>query len=253
MIGTITRYSLREALQNRLLALVAVLLIATVLLAEFVGAVALTEHRSLQAAFTAAILRLGAVLVMALFVVTTLLREEQDRTLELTLALAYPRSHYVLGKLAAYAVLALGLACACALPLLLYAPPEAVLRWSLSLACELWLVAGLGLLLAFSMRQPVVAVAALGAVYALARAMGALLLIVHQPVFARDGALPQLIDGFIELLAWLLPALHRFTDAGWVAHGTGGWAEVAAVIGQTLIYGVLLAAAAAFDLNRREL
>lgn len=253
MIHTIARYSLREAVQNRLLGLVAVLLVATFLLAEFVGAVALTEHAAIQAALAAGVLRVGAVLVMALFVVTTLLREQQDGTLEQVLALPQPRTHYVLGKLIAYGALSLALAAPPAALALLYADAGAVLRWGLSLACELWLVGGLGLLLAISFRQAVVAIAALGAVYVLARAMDALLLMLHQPVFTREGPLQPLVDGFMGLLARLLPSLHRFTDAGWLAYGTGAWPDLGVVAVQTLVYLVLLAAAAAFDLSRREL
>ena len=252
MLTTIARYSLREALQNRLLGLLAVLLLGGFLLSEFVGAVALTEHRSVQAAILGSLLRLGSVLLVALFVVATLLREQQDRTLELVLSLSAPRGHYVLGKLIAYGALALILASACGLLALLYAEPVAALRWSLSLACELSLVAGLGLLLAFTFRQPVAALAALLAVYALARAMGALLLIVAESPFSTSGAFRAFAEGFLAVLAWLLPSLYRFTDAGWLAHDTGSWADLGLVIGQTATYLPLLAAAAAFDLYRRE-
>ena len=252
MLRTIARYSLREALQNRLLALLSVLLLGGFVLTEFVGAVALTEHRAVQAAILGSILRLGSVLIVALFVVATLLREQQDRTLELVLSLSAPRGHYVIGKLGAYLVLALVLAAACGLLALVYAEPLAALRWSLSLACELSLVAGLGLLLAFTFRQPVAALAALVAIYALARAMGALLLIVAETPFSTNGAFHVFAEGFLGLLAWLLPSLYRFTDAGWLAHGTGSWADLGLVVGQTIIYLPLLAAAAAFDLYRRE-
>lgn len=253
MIRTIARYSLREAVQNRMAALLAFLLLATFLLAEFVGAVALTEHVAIQGALASAMLRAGAVLVVALFVVTTLLREQQDRTLDLLLALPRPRSEYVLGKLLAYIALGVVIAAACAVLLLLYADGLAVLRWGISLACELALVAAFGLLIAFSIRQPVAALALLGAIYLLARSMNALLLIVRNPVLSADGPWQGVASGLIELLAWLLPALHRFTEAGWIAHDTGSWTALGLVAGQSAVYLPLLAAAAAFDLHRREL
>jgi ABC-type transport system involved in multi-copper enzyme maturation permease subunit len=252
MIRTIARYSLREAMHNRMAVLLVVLLLAAFLLVEFVGAVALTEHLAIQGALAGGMLRAGSVLVVALFVVTTLLREQQDRTLDLLLALPRPRSEYVLGKLLAYIALAAVIAAACAALLLLYADGLAVLHWGLSLACELTLVAALGLLIAFSIRQPVAALALLGGIYLLARSMNALLLIIRNPVVSTDGPWQGVAAGFIELLAWLLPALHQFTDAGWVAHGTGSWASLALVAGQTAVYLPLLAAAAAFDLHRRE-
>lgn len=251
MTATIARYSLREGAQNRLLALALLLLLATFFLAEFIGAVALTEHRAIQATLLGSLLRLGAVLVLALFVVSTLLREQQDRALEWVLSLTRHRGQYVLGKLVAYLVLAVVLAAACAALALLYAPPGAVARWGLSLACELWLVAALGLLLAFTFRQPVTALATLAGIYGLARAMGGLLLILGEPR-AGGGAFQGLADAFIQGLAWLLPSLYRFTDAGWLAHAGGTWGDLGTVAGQTAVYLPLLAAAAAFDLYRRE-
>lgn len=251
MVLTIARYSLREAAQNRVLGLALLLLLATLFLAEFIGAVALTEHRAIQATLLGTVLRIGAVLVIALFVVSTLLREQQDRGLEWMLSLTRHRGQYVLGKLIAYLVLAVVLAAVCALLALLYAPPAAVLRWGVSLACELWLVGALGLLLAFTFRQPVTALASLAGVYGVARAMGALLLILTEPRHA-GGAFQSAADAFVEALAWLLPSLYRFTDAGWLAHATGSWSDLAAILGQTAVYLPLLAAAAAFDLYRRE-
>ncbi len=252
MILTIARYSLREATQNRMAGLALLLLLATFFLAEFVGAVSLTEHRAVQATLLGSVLRLGAVLVLALFVVSSLLREQQDRALEWILSLARHRAQYVFGKLCAYLVLSVVLAVACSLLALLYAPPGEVFRWGVSLACELWLVAGLGLLLAFTFRQPVAALATLTAVYGLARAMGALLLILAEPQYAGAGGFHAFADTFIQALSWLLPSLYRFTDAAWLAYGAGSWTDLAAVIGQTAVYLPLLAAAAAFDLYRRE-
>lgn len=251
MIGTVCRYSLREALQNRLLALAAALLLVAFLLAEFIGAVAITEHRAVQAAVAGTVLRLGAVLLMALLVVTTLLREQHERTLELLLALPHPRVHYLLGKLAAYLAVAAALALACGALAALYAAPVSALRWGLSLACELWLVAALGLLLAMTFRQGVSALAALGAVYVLARAMDGLLLLMGQPL-AGGGAARAAMEAFVQGLAWVLPSLYRFTDTGWLAWGHGGWDGLGLVAGQTAIYVVLLCAAAAFDMYRRE-
>ena len=252
MVLTIARYSLREAAQNRLLGLALLLLLASLFLAEFIGAVALTEHRAIQATLMGSVLRLGAVVVLSLFVVSTLLREQQDRALEWILSLSRHRGQYVLGKLAAYFVLAAVLAAACAGLALLYAPPAAALRWGLSLACELWLVAAFGLLLAFTFRQPVTALATLAAIYGLARAMGALLLILAEPRYAATGGMQALADAFVQALSWVLPSLYRFTDAGWLAHASSTWGDLGVVLGQTGVYLPLLAAAAAFDLYRRE-
>jgi|AntRauTorcE11897_2_1112592.scaffolds.fasta_scaffold02280_6 hypothetical protein len=252
LVATIARFTLRQARQSRLLVLAGILLVLAFVLTGLAGAVALTEHAAIQAVLLAAGLRVGAVGLIALFAVSACLREQDDRTLDLVLALDAPRSHYVFGKLAAFALIAVALAIACALPLLIWSPPMAVAGWALSLACEAWLVATLGLLLAFTFRQPVTALAALVAFYLLARGLDALLLLARDPVFVHDGPFRAFIESGIALIAWVMPGLHRFTDAAWLGMGGFDPALLLPVLGQTAVYGALLAAAAAFDLYRRE-
>ena len=57
----------------------------------------------------------------------------------------------------------------------------------------------------------------------------------------------------MDAIAFLLPELHRFTSAEWLVYGGAGLAELAPVAGQTLVYLVLLVAAALFDLHRKNL
>lgn len=249
---TIARHSLREAINNRLLWVALALMLPAFLFVEFVGALALTEHRIIQATLFASLLRIASIFVLLLFVVASLLREQRDGSLEAVLSLPLPRSTYVLGKALAYAMLALALAAVCGLALLLYADPLPVLIWSLSLACELLLVGAFGLLLAFTFRQTVAAVAAFAVIYLLARAMGALQLMIAQPVFSSGGWGQLAIETFLQGLGWVLPALYRFTDAGWLAEQGPMMPDLLYVGGQTLVYLPLLLAAAAVDLYRRE-
>lgn len=252
MLLTVARQSLIEAVYNRLSWLTLALLLLAWLFAEFVGALSITEHRAIQATVLASLLRLAGVFLLVLFVVASVLREQQERNLESVLTLPEPRAAYVLGKALAYAVLAVLLALACGVLLLLHAPASVVLPWSLSLACELLLAAAFGLLLAFTFRQTVAAVAAFAVTYFLARAMGALLLMLAQPTFAYRGWGQAFIEHFIAGLAWVLPGLYRFTDAGWLAQADLPLGALGYVLGQTLIYLPLLLVAAMVDLYRRE-
>lgn len=252
MLLTVARQSLLEALYNRLTWLALALLLLAWLFAEFIGALAITEHRAIQATVLASLLRLAGVFLMVLFVVASVLREQQERNLESLLALSHPRAAYVIGKGLAYVVLALVLATACAVLLLLYAPAVVVVPWGVSLACELVLAAAFGLLLAFTFRQTVAAVAAFAVIYFLARAMGALLLMLAQPTFSYRGWGQAFIEYFISALAWVLPGLYRFTDAGWLTQTGLSPDALVYVLGQTLVYLPLLLAAAMVDLYRRE-
>jgi len=96
---------------------------------EFVGDLAITEHRATQLALLAVFLRLSAVLLVALFVVSSSLRELQDKTLEMILAMAIRRSSYYLGKLLSYIQLAILIGLVFGLILSVYAQFEQVLIW----------------------------------------------------------------------------------------------------------------------------
>lgn len=103
---TIARYTLLEALRNRLLWLLLTMALGAVGISGFLNELALTESRELQAALLGAVLRLAAVFLIATFVVTSMVREANDKGLELLMALPLPRAVYLLGKLAGFAALA---------------------------------------------------------------------------------------------------------------------------------------------------
>ena len=141
----IARYTLLEALRNRLLGLALILVAAGLAFTQFLQQVAITESSQIQAALLAALFRLGAVFMLAGFVVTSMVREFNDKVMELILSRPLRRSSYFFGKLAGYAAVALALALISSLPLALFAPAERVALWGLSLACELLLVTAFAL------------------------------------------------------------------------------------------------------------
>lgn len=249
---TIARYTLLEALRNRLLWLLLLAAAGAVGLGALLHAVALTEGGQLQAAVLAALLRLAAVFLLAAFVVTSIARETQDKGLELLLALPLPRAAYLLGKLA-------GFAAAAALPALLFgalalglAPPGQAALWAASLLCELWIVAAFSLLCALGLGQTLPALAAVAAFYLLARLIGTLQLLGHA-ADAGHGAAGRLLAGGVDLLALLLPHLDGFTRSDWLVYHGGGGADLLAVLAQSALYVALLAGAALFDLYRKNI
>ncbi|MDC8759876.1 ABC transporter permease subunit [Janthinobacterium fluminis] len=248
---TIAAYTLREALRNRLLWLLLLAALGAVGLSGFLHELALTESRQVQAALLAAVLRLAGVFLIAAFVVTSMVREANDKGLELLLALPLPRAAYLGGKLAGYAALAL-------LPALLFgalaacvaAPAQAAL-WGLSLLCELWIVAAFSLLCALSFNQVLPALAGAAGFYLLARAIGALQLLGHGRAGAHSAA-QQAISAGLDVVAAVLPALHTYTRSEWLLYDTGDAAALLAIAAQTAVYVGLLACAALFDLYRKS-
>src|SRR6185436_2828794 len=168
----LARLVLAEARRGGLPWLAAGSLALALLLAAFLSQVALTEARNLQLAVIAALLRACAVFLVAVQVSTSVMREVNDKGLELMLSLPLSRASHYLGRLAGFALMALALVFA--LPLLVWATPAAVALWAISLALEGALVAAAALFFAMTLAQPVPAIAATAGLYLLARSMAAI-------------------------------------------------------------------------------
>ena len=72
------------------------------------------------------------------------------------------------------------------------------------------------------------------------------------PIISHNTPAQKFMDGFVEILTWLLPDLHRFTQTDWLAYNTGDWNLLFPVVSQTLIYLMLLSAIALFDFYRKN-
>lgn len=252
-VGAIAYYTLLEALRNRLLWLVVGILLAAFGLAEFLGAVAITETRQFQSGFMGALLRAFAVFVLSLFVITSIVREFNDKGLELVLSFPIPRSSYLMGKLLGFFGLALIIACAAGVCLLVYAPPFQAFLWSISLAMELFIVTAVSMLCLLTFTHVTVALSAVMVFYLLSRSMTAIQLMGHFPVTTSESLSQDAIVAFLDALAFLLPELDRFTSSDWLIYHTAGWADLLPVFGQTAVYLGLLCGAAMFDLYRKNL
>lgn len=249
--ATLARLALIEARRGGLpwLALASIAVGAS--LAAFLSQVAVTESVALQAAIVAAILRFCAVFLLASHVASSILREVNDKGLELMLALPLSRANQYLGRLAGFAACGAVLAVAFAVPLLLWAPPGAVALWGLSLACELALVAAIALFFAMTLSQLVPAIAAALGLYLLARSMAAIQLIAAGPL-AEPSFFQQAARWSVDALALLLPPLDAVTRTEWLLYGAPGTGSYALALGALALYALLVVAAGLFDFYRRS-
>jgi len=248
----IARYTLLEALRNRLAWLLVLAAIGAVGLSGFLNELALTESRQLQAALLAAVLRLAAVFLIATFVVTSMVREANDKGLELLLALPMPRAVYLLGKLAGFAALAVLPALMFGALALFFATPAQAALWGASLLCELWIVAAFSLLCMLTLNQVLPAMAAACAFYLLARLIATLQLLGHSQAGAQ-AASQRVLNFGLDGIALLLPHLDGFTRTEWLLYRTGTAADLAAILVQTAVFVGLMTAAALFDLYRKNI
>ena len=254
-IATIAYYTLLEALRNRLVWLLLAVALVAVGLGGFLDQLAITESRQIQAALVAACARACAVFILATFVVTSMLREFNDKGLELVLALPLPRYAYLLGKLLGFGAVAVCPALLFGSLMLLYAPPLQALLWAVSLLCELWLAAAIGLLCVVTLRQVMAALGATMAFYIGARSITALQALgsAGAPGPGESGASHAVIGGLFDVVGAILPRLDQFTRSEWLVYHNGSLADLPAILLQSAIFLVLVASAALFDLYRKNI
>jgi len=251
MILSLARVTLIEAVRNRLLWLAAAVVVVALGLAQFLNQVAITESREIQTALLAAPLRVAAVFMIAVFVITSTVREFNDKIVELLLSLPAPRSFYFLGKFAGYAAVALIVALLSALPLAPFANSAGLALWTASLFCELLIVAAISLFCVLSFAQVVPAFAAVGGFYLLSRSMAAMQIIAGAPLQEPTLA-DRAVNVIVESIALLLPSLDRMTQTTWLLEPLPGAGVLGSILGETAIYLVLICSAALFDLYRRN-
>ena len=247
----IARYTFLEAVRNRLFSLVVIGLICLLGLTEFIGELTITETRLVQGALTGSGLRLFVICIMGLFVVTSTVREFNDKGFEMLLSLAITRANYYAGKFIGFALLAFIISIAASALLLLYSPAKDVAYWFISLSCETLVVIALSLLCLFTFSSVTTAFVAVITFYALSRCMYIVQLISQSPIL-ETGTLSQgFINFVLDAIAFVLPDLNLFTRSEWLAYGVDAGQLVPVAI-QTLVYLTLLIAAGLFDLYRKE-
>ena len=244
---TISRFTIIESLRNRLLLLSFLVIGISFAMVEFIGDLAITEHRVTQVAILAAFLRISAVVMVTLFVVSSTVRELQDKTLEMILAMPIRRGNYYLGKLLGYIYIALLVSIIFAVLLLVYADAEQVLIWTISLFLELILVVALSLVMLFTFNQVPSALTAVFIIYGASRIVTSIFLMAKFPIIAHTSMAQKFMDSVIELMTWILPDLHRFTQTEWLTYNTAEWGVLLPLFGQTIVYLIFLSFIALFD------
>lgn len=242
----------REALGSRLAWPALAALGAGMGLAAFLGEIALTETAQLQAVLAGEFYRLAAAFLLATLVITSVVREFNDKVLEFLLAQPITRTAYFFGKLAGFGTVALALSLFFTLPLATLAPPGQVALWGASLAMELLLLTAWSLLCALAFTQGVLALGGVAAFYFLARSVAALQLMANSSLGQEEGS-RDILAGFIDLLALALPPLDRFARGDWLAYGGATAGDLLPLAAQGATGLFLAIAAGLFDFHRRNL
>lgn len=251
-ITTIARYTLLEAMRTRLPLVVTAAVVLLLAASYFVQQIAITESVRMQTGIYAAGMRLASVFIAGLFVLASVVREFNDKGLDVVLALNLPRAHYILGKLAGFLVVGILVAAAASLPLAALATPASALQWGISLALELGIVIAFALFCIVTFNQLMPAASFVLAFYLLARVLTAIRLMSAQPLTGADTLAHQAIRLLVEGLALVTPGFDSWTQTAWVITQAAAWSDIGLLTGQSLLYVVLFAAATMFDFYRKS-
>lgn len=250
-VRALVRAGAREWWRTRGLALLALTVLLVFGLASFLAGLAVTEVTAQQIVFHAGLVRPLLLLLFALVIVVSVVRELDERVLDTLLARPLARRTWYLSKLATQWLLALPIACAAALPLTPVAPAGALAAWALSLACELAVIAAFALAAAVSLGRVASAMAAVGGFYVLARSSAAFVLLSTGPTVDLANPVNRVVAYGARGVALLLPDLARYTQTAWLVDGAD--VQLGYVLAQSLLYGVLLTLLGLIDFERRAL
>lgn len=252
MVLTFANYTFREMISNRLLVLIALFAILGLGLASFLAEVAITEHEQVQLALVAALYRFCAVFLMMVFVVSSIVREFNDKCLELYLAMPISRTIYFAGKVCGFILCGFVLSLVFAAVMLLYTDWQTLLLWCISLTAELAIVSVFAFFAVLTFNQQITAsVFITFFFYMLSRMTDTIQLISESPIMAETLG-NNILEFMLSILRVVLPRLSNFTQTDWLVYG-GGWDQLPLILGATVVYCFLLGAMAMWDFMRKNI
>lgn len=252
MVRTFAIYTVREMINNRLLLLVLLFALLGLGIAGFVAEVAVTEHKEMQVSLIAFSYRFCAVFVMMVFVVSTIVREFNDKCLELYLSMPVSRTIFFIGKIIGFILCGSILALIFSLCLLIHSPPLQVLIWWFSLSLELAIVAVFSFFAVLTFNQQITAsVFITFFFYILSRLTDAIELVSTSPILAETLG-NNIIEFMLEGLSLVLPRLSLYTQTEWLVYG-GGAEQLPGLVAASVIYCFLIGAMAMWDFVRKNI
>lgn len=250
-VFTIARFSLIEAIRGKIIWIISGLLVLAILLSLFISQTALTETRESQVALMVGFLRLSSVLVMIFFVVSSVARDFQDKSIELLFAISIPRYQVFIGKFLGFSLLSFLISIFYLFPLMFYAEPVAVSVWALSFWFELSLVALLSLIFILSLENVALSLMTSIGVYVLMRIMPAIQSMGDGPF--QDSLFNRLMNKVLDFIDLVLPRLDHFSQSSWLVSGSVSSIDLINMLLEFLLFVVLFVLIGVIDLKRKAI
>ena len=248
---TISRYSLIEAVRGKILWIITALIILAVLMAQFISQTALTETSESQLVLMSGFLRLTTVLVMIFFVISSVSRDFQDKSIELLFAIAMPRYQVFIGKFLGFSFLAFLISALYCVLMLFFADATSVIIWALSLYCELSLIALLSLIFILSLENVALSLMSSIGIYSLMRLMPAIQSMGEGPF--QGGLFNQFINKLIDIIGLFLPRLDHFTQSGWLTMSEIPSAVIISYLTEYILFVAFFSLVGVIDLKRKAI
>lgn len=250
---TISYFTVLEAIRNRLFVFTVVFIVIMFGFSGFIGEMAITETTQVQGAVLGFILRLFSISMVSLFVITSVVREFDDKGFELLLSLPVHRWSYYAGKFLGFTSLSFILTILTGLPLIIYSGFSPVLIWEISLWCELMIMVTASLFCLFTFGNVTISFTIVAVFYLLARTISAIRLMSEHPIVSGSSLFQDLMRYVVEGISVFLPDFSIFTRSEWLIYGRADLSSLLPVMSQTVIYVFFLTCASLFDLSRKNL
>lgn len=250
-VFTIARFSFVEAVRGKIIWLVFALLLLTLSISLFISQMALTETRESEVALMSGFLRLSSVLIIIFFVVASIARDFQDKSIELLFSVNMPRYQVFMGKFLGFSIVALITASIFFFGLVFFANSYSVLLWSISLWCELTLVALVALLFIFSLQNVTLSLIASISVYSLMRFMPAIQSMGDGPF--QHSLLNKGINSVVDIIDLILPRLDQFSQSSWLVYGGPELSSVVSFSIEFVLFVGVFTLVAIIDLRRKSI
>ena len=245
-------YTALEGIRSYILIFLLVFIACIFIMMYFVGELVITEKTAFQNILAATAIRLFVVFTMSIFVITSVVREFNDKSFELILSLPIPRYTYLLGKFAGFcffSIIVVIITCSILIPFVEF---QRLILWEISLMFEVWIMISVCLFFLVTLREITSTLVIVTAFYILSRTIFIIQLIGHSPIVNTDNLSHLFITKILDAIAFILPRLHQFCQSEWLIYNSGSWQDFLTISIQTVVYITLLMSAALFDLYRKN-
>ena len=245
-------YVLTAAVRDRLVLSLILCIAVGAGLSLFLGSAGVIEKTQFSVVYAAGGLRFVGLAGLVLFSVFYLRRAFETRDVEYLLSRPISRCAFLMSHAAAFSLIAVLIACAVVFSVFAINPKgfgAGHLLWAASIAAEYVVMANAALFFAMVVSSGSGAAMATMGLYVLARLMGELLGIAHQPLgIAGEGTM----NIVMQAVSLIVPRLDLFGQTAWLIYPPDGTISYGFIALQAALYSALLMAASLVDLSRRQ-